>query len=210
VAFTWVFIQEWVQQKGVLKGLSDGDVINIVSAGVFAVLIAAVTVRFLLEPASAGSASRLSSRRPINTSTARVGAGSGGSGGGRLGVAGSGTGSYIAGSDYNNVPSIAKTVRDVTNPYEDRNNVFVNFNDGRSPFGLKANAEIWNGRIAMVRNTSMQNLSASFCVEQNCASFQVVVVVVVFAFMAGRYSLVLLCLGCGSRILDGQRLSCCY
>ena len=30
-----------------------------------------------------------------------------------------------------------------------------NFNEGRAPWGLKKNAEIWNGRVAQVRNKDL-------------------------------------------------------
>jgi hypothetical protein len=29
-----------------------------------------------------------------------------------------------------------------------------NFNEGRAPWGMSKNAEIWNGRVAQVRRTS--------------------------------------------------------
>lgn len=32
-----------------------------------------------------------------------------------------------------------------------------NFNDGQGPFGLKKNAEIWNGRVAQVRSGAGNN-----------------------------------------------------
>jgi hypothetical protein len=85
---------------------------------VFAVLIAALTVRFLLEPPAGEVKSQ-----PLSA----------------------------ASSDrYGSVPVSTKTLSMINNPNADPDDMFSNFNDGRSPFGLKANAEIWNGRIAMV------------------------------------------------------------
>lgn len=112
-----------------LKGLSDGDFINMISAAVFAILIAAITVRFVLEPpAGGGVALDNRSRRssiPYNSQQQQTS---------------SSSGSYEM-----------RTSRKLANPDEDEDNMLVNFNNGNSPFGLKANAEIWNGRIAMVR-----------------------------------------------------------
>jgi hypothetical protein len=102
----------------VLKGLSDGDFINLISVGVFAVLIAALTVRFLLEP-PAGEVKSIPS-------------------------------TAASSNRYGSVPVNTKTLSMINNPNADPDDMFSNFNDGRSPFGLKANAEIWNGRIAMV------------------------------------------------------------
>jgi hypothetical protein len=86
---------------------------------VFAVLIAALTVRFMLEP-PAGQV------KSLPTVTA------------------------ASWNRYGSVPVNTKTLSMINNPNADPDDVFTNFNDGRSPFGLKANAEIWNGRIAMV------------------------------------------------------------
>lgn len=33
-----------------------------------------------------------------------------------------------------------------------------NFNDGQAPWGLKQNAEIWNGRVAQVKEGKLQRL----------------------------------------------------
>jgi hypothetical protein len=43
----------------------------------------------------------------------------------------------------------AKSVETLTNVPNNESTI-LNFNDGTSPFGLKKNAEIWNGRIGMV------------------------------------------------------------
>ena len=98
-----------------LKGLTDGDFVNMISAGVFAVLIVALTTRFLMEPPAGAAASKAA---PKSNPTA-----------------------------YER----ARAVSTLVDPKKGEDDAVMNFNDGRSPFGLKKNAEIWNGRIAMVR-----------------------------------------------------------
>lgn len=113
-------MQEWFQDKGVLKGIADGDIINTISAGIFAVMLVAITCRFLMEPPA-----------------------------GELKAAATAAGTVkshpIA---YQRAKSVAALMDPEKNDFE----TVMNFNDGRSPFGLKMNAEIWNGRIAMVRS----------------------------------------------------------
>ena len=45
----------------------------------------------------------------------------------------------------------AKSFMEMFDPQRDPEEMTVNFNDRGSPFGFRKNAEIWNGRIAMVR-----------------------------------------------------------
>lgn len=42
-----------------------------------------------------------------------------------------------------------------------------NFNEGRSPWGLKRNAEIWNGRLAQVRVVLFLVLTAMFAHQRD-------------------------------------------
>lgn len=44
----------------------------------------------------------------------------------------------------------AKSMAALLDPGRNDEQLVLNFNEGRSPFGLKKNAEVWNGRIAMV------------------------------------------------------------
>lgn len=120
----WVFLQELVQGKGVLKGLDDGDAINRMSAGVFAVLLVALTTRFLVEPPAGGPLRGGSVADTIKSNP----------------------------TAYERAKSLETLVHPRKNDKEEEEEtVLMNYNDGRSPFGLKKNAEIWNGRIAMVR-----------------------------------------------------------
>ena len=128
VSFVWIFFQEFVQGKGVIQGLNDGDMISIISFSVFAVSIIALIGRFLAEP-PAGWPNReisISSPPPSNV----------------MSPIKSNPMAYAQ----------AKSVETLTNTISATNSdkTILNFNDGSSPFGLKKNAEIWNGRIAMV------------------------------------------------------------
>jgi outer membrane PBP1 activator LpoA protein len=42
-----------------------------------------------------------------------------------------------------------------------------NFNEGRSPWGLKNNAEIWNGRVAQVRFLNSMDCGVSLSVQNS-------------------------------------------
>ena len=129
VSFVWVFLQEFVQGKGVIKGLSDGDIINIISLSVFAVTIIALIGRFLAEPPAGWPTREISVSSPSPQSNV-------------MSVIRSNPMAY---AQAKSVETLTKTIT-ATNS----DKTILNFNDGTSPFGLKKNAEIWNGRIAMV------------------------------------------------------------
>jgi hypothetical protein len=42
-----------------------------------------------------------------------------------------------------------------------------NFNEGQSPWGMKTNAETWNGRVAQVRFVSFARIARRLFAEQN-------------------------------------------
>jgi hypothetical protein len=44
----------------------------------------------------------------------------------------------------------AKSGYDILDPDRKWDDFYLNYNEGSGPFGMKKNAEIWNGRIAMV------------------------------------------------------------
>lgn len=127
----WVILQEWIQGKGVFAGLKESDPANALSLSLFVLMISSLGARFAFEP---------------------------------LG------GAAVSPSTENKGPSIksdpvafqrAKTTRELFDPKADPESGTMNFNDGRSPFGLKKNAEIWNGRIAMVRSWIWEQWSSS-------------------------------------------------
>jgi len=108
----------------VLRGLSDGEMINVISLGVFAVMMMSLIGRFLAEPPAGWPTRELTLTSP--------------------------QGRAIQANPLAYVQ--AKSVGTLTGAEAlDPDATILNFNDGSSPFGLKKNAEIWNGRIAMVR-----------------------------------------------------------
>ena len=109
--------------------------INIISFSVFAVTIIALIGRFLAEP-PAGWPSRelsISSPPPLHSVVSAI------------------KSNPVA---YAQAKSVETLTKSVTAANSDK--TILNFNDGSSPFGLKKNAEIWNGRIAMVRWKELQ------------------------------------------------------
>lgn len=122
-------MQEFVQGKSVIQGLSDGDIINVISLSVFAVTIIALIGRFLAEPPAGWPSREMSVSAPPQSN-----------------VMSAIKSNPIA---YRQAKSVETLTKTITATNSDK--TILNFNDGTSPFGLKKNAEIWNGRIAMVR-----------------------------------------------------------
>lgn len=120
----WVFLQEFIQGKGVLRGLSDGEMINVISFGVFAVVMISLIGRFLAEPPAGWPTQELTLTSPQSRAIRS---------------------NPVAYAQAKSVGTL--TGADARDP----DDTILNFNDRSSPFGLKKNAEIWNGRIAMVR-----------------------------------------------------------
>ena len=106
--------------------------INVISLSVFAVTIIALIGRFLAEPPAGWPSREISvsvpPQRNVMLSTSGI------------------KSNPVAYAQARSVETLTKTIT-ATNS----DKTILNFNDGTSPFGLKKNAEIWNGRIAMVR-----------------------------------------------------------
>jgi hypothetical protein len=119
----WVFFQEFIQGKGVLRGLSDGEMINVISLGVFAVVMISLIGRFLAEPPAGWPTRDLTLDSPQSSAIR------------------SNPVAYAQAKSMGTLTGV-----DLRDP----DSTILNFNDASSPFGLKKNAEIWNGRIAMV------------------------------------------------------------
>jgi hypothetical protein len=99
--------------------------INLISLGVFAVTIISLVGRFLAEPPAGWPTRELTVDAPQST---RI------------------QSNPVAYAQAKSVGTLTNTDSHRGNP----DSTILNFNDGKSPFGLKKNAEIWNGRIAMV------------------------------------------------------------
>jgi len=125
VSFVWVFLQESITGKGMLQGIEHGDHASIVSLGLFCMLIATLAVSFVLAPPP-------ETKEPARKLKAPRPAGW---------------------SDMNAFQR-AKSVAKLLDPSRNVDDLILNFNDGRPPFGLKKNAENWNGRIAMVSSVA--------------------------------------------------------
>ena len=122
VSFVWVFLQESITGKGMLQGIERGDQAAIVSLGLFCMLIATLAVSFLLAPPPE---KKEQSARKVKAPRPD---------------------GWSDKTAFERAKSIAKML----DPSEKVDELLLNFNNGRSPFGLKKNAEVWNGRIAMV------------------------------------------------------------
>lgn len=116
--------------------MSDGDMINIISFSVFAVTIIALIGRFLAEPPAGWPTRELSISSPPERSVMPP-------------IKSNPTA-------YAQAKSVETLTKTITSANSDK--TILNFNDGASPFGLKKNAEIWNGRIAMVCDESNYQL----------------------------------------------------
>ena len=121
VSFVWVFLQESITGKGMLQGIERGDQAAIVSLGLFCMLIATLAVSFLLAPPPEKKEAVRKVKAPRPDG-------------------------WSDKTAFERAKSIAKML----DPSEKVDELILNFNNGRSPFGLKKNAEVWNGRIAMV------------------------------------------------------------
>jgi hypothetical protein len=106
-----------------LRGLSDGEMINVISLGVFAVMMVSLIGRFLAEPPAGWPTRELTLQSPQSSAIRS---------------------NPVAYAQAQSMGTL--TGANARDPDE----TILNFNDGSSPFGLKKNAEMWNGRIAMV------------------------------------------------------------
>jgi len=124
VSFVWVFLQESITGRGMLDGIAHGDQASLVSLGLFCMLIGALAVSFLVAPPT--------NQKPTPPRKLKKPRRDG----------------WSDRTAFHRAKKVAKLLKD---PASDDEEILLNFNDGRSPFGLKKNAEVWNGRIAMVR-----------------------------------------------------------
>ena len=124
----WVFLQESITGKGMLQGIERGDHAAIVSLGLFCMLIATLAVSFVLAPPP----DKTESIRKVKTPRPD---------------------GWSDKTAFERAQSIAKLL----DPSRKVDDLLLNLNDGRSPFGLKKNAEVWNGRIAMVGAGTYKN-----------------------------------------------------
>jgi hypothetical protein len=118
-----VFLQELIGGKGILNSIADGDASGTYALGCFSIILTVLFGRFVAE---------LPGGRPLDhKSKVEM----------ELDAANKVTGSGITVSRMVSLDGIF-------DPNSQQHK--FNYNDGRSPFGMKKNAEIWNGRVAQV------------------------------------------------------------
>lgn len=112
-----------------LKGIKDGDAPSMISLNLFVMLILLLGARFAAEPSKGAAAMQTvvspRAETPIVPKKKRV-------------------------PVHPEAFLRSKSLQDLFDPNLPADEKRLNYNGGRSPFGLKKNAEIWNGRVAMV------------------------------------------------------------
>jgi hypothetical protein len=125
ISFVWIFLQEWIQGKGVLQSIAEGDLASNISLEVVCLMLLFVSFQFCMLPFEQNVKIRVPREWLDNPAILQ-----------NL-------------SRPPNGPQRPKR-KDHTKPDVRKWNLN---GENKAPYGVDVNAEVWNGRVAMVRTT---------------------------------------------------------
>lgn len=129
ISFVWIFLQEWIQGKGVLQSIIEGDLASNISLEVVCLMLLFVSFQFCMLPFEQNVKIQIPREWLENPPSAPV---------------------------RSQAPE-RKVVATTTTKSDVRR---WNLNgDDKAPYGVDLNAEVWNGRVAMVRTSHMDTVT---------------------------------------------------
>jgi hypothetical protein len=137
ISFVWIFLQEWIQGKGVLQSIVEGDVASNISLEMVCLMLLFVSFQFCMLPFEQNVKIRVPREWLDNPTILQN-----------------------VSLPPNNRPQRPKR-KEPEKPDVRK----WNLNGEKAPYGFDVNAEVWNGRVAMVRKRTSNKSSSHFVIH---------------------------------------------